>query len=314
MEFNLDRMVVAADNNPTEVSDAISALRQTLLNPESPLSVFPDGTISPDPAPSTPADTAPLTPASDELGAQPNTFAAPEGFKAVPKATVAAPETDSSVRDAISSLRETLTNGEVYVNQDGTVFNPGTAATNSSIANGESFKPVPKATVAALQWYQTNPSLQRMEIAAMHDIQPGARYGFLPNGKMYWQIQIHPVNVKGERHDWTLLAVYDEDHPQQRWGGSVKFYPVCPNYQEMMQMVNRSYVTPKTIPHLLRDDDGQMYMCSQDRNRVEAGHNTGDRVYTAATGLRLAMRWINVFELGILDQQTWTLFHDDGKI
>jgi hypothetical protein len=231
-------------------------------------------------------------------------------WKVVPKATVAA---DTSVADAIANMRTNLVNGEVRVNPDGTVYNPGTRATQSSIANGDSFKPVPKATVAA-QWYETNPDLQRAEIVAMADTKPDATWGYLPNGKMYWTINLRPVNAKGEARNWVLLGVYDEDHPQQRWGGSVKFYPVSPNYDEMMELVRKSSVTPKRIPHLLRDNDGQVYMCSQDRNRIEAGHNRGDRVTTAATGLRFAMRWINVFELGLIDQKTWDLFQKEGMI
>ena len=182
----------------------------------------------------------------------------------------------------------------------------------SSLANGDGFKPVDKAVVAT-EWYQTNPQLQKLEIKAMADIHPDAKMGYLPNGKMYWTIRIHPV-VCGKRKDWTLLAVYDSDHPQQRWGGSVKFYPVKPNYDEMMKMVNRSNVTPKTIPHLLRDEDNQIYMCTQDRNNIEAGHNKGEKVTTAAACLRFAMRWITVFELGLIDQKTWSLFQKHGEI
>ena len=155
--------------------------------------------------------------------------------------------------------------------------------------------------------------LQKAEIKAMADIHPDAKMGYLPNGRMYWTVRIHPV-VCGKRKDWTLLAVYDPDHPQQRWGGSVKFYPVKPNYNEMMQLVNRSSVTPKSIPHLLRDEDDQIYMCTQDRNNISAGQHKGEKVTTAAACLRFAMRWITVFELGLIDQKTWTMFQHHGEI
>ena len=237
-----------------------------------------------------------------------------DGFKPVGKAIVAADaNSDSSTADAIAALRNQLAGGgETMVNQDGTVLNPADPMSASSLANGDGFKPVDKAVVAT-EWYQTNPQLQKLEIKAMADIHPDAKMGYLPNGKMYWTIRIHPV-VCGKRKDWTLLAVYDSDHPQQRWGGSVKFYPVKPNYDEMMKMVNRSNVTPKTIPHLLRDEDNQIYMCTQDRNNIEAGHNKGEKVTTAAACLRFAMRWITVFELGLIDQKTWSLFQKHGEI
>ena len=219
---------------------------------------------------------------------------------------------DNFTADAIAALRNQLAGGgETMVNQDGTVLNPADPMSASSLANGEGFKPVDKAVVAA-EWYQTNPQLQKLEIKAMADIHPDAKMGYLPNGKMYWQVRIRPV-VCGQRKDWTLLAVYDSDHPQQRWGGSVKFYPVKPNYDEMMKMVNCSKVTPKTIPHMLRDGYNQMYMSIPDENNIYASHERSSKVTTAAAYLRFAMGWITVFELGLIDQKTWSFFHEHGK-
>jgi hypothetical protein len=291
MEFMIEKMVVAADD--TSTADAIAALRNQLVGGEG-VVVNQDGTV--------------LNPA-DPMSA--SSLANGDGFKPVDKAVVAAD--DTSTADAIAALRNQLVGGEgVMVNQDGTVLNPADPMSASSLANGDGFKPVDKAVVAA-EWYRTNPQLQKLEIKAMADIHPDAKMGYLPNGKMYWQIRIHPV-VCGKRKDWTLLAVYDSDHPQQRWGGSVKFYPVKPNYNEMMQMVNRSKVTPKSIPHLLMDEEKQIYMCTQDKNNIYAGHEKGERVTTAAACLRFAMRWITVFELGLIDQKTWSLFQQHGKI
>ena len=340
----VDKAVVAADSS---TADAIAALRNQLAGGGETM-VNQDGTV--------------LNPA-DPLSA--SSLANGDGFKPVDKAVVAA---DSSTADAIAALRNQLAGGgETMVNQDGTVLNPADPLSASSLANGDGFKPVDKAVVAvseadaeerarlreqleqcepmrfdengsqvlpespsslqsgrgfrpipktiveAPQWYQTNPQLQRLEIKAMADIHPDAKMDYLPNGKMCWTVRLRPV-VCGKRKDWTLLAVYDSDHPQQRWGGSVKFYPVQPNYEEMVQMVQKSCVTPKDIPHLLRDDDNQIYMCTQDKGKIFAGHRKGEKVTTAAACLRFAMRWITVFELGLIDQKTWSLFQQHGKI
>ncbi len=287
----VDKAVVAIDDNST--ADAIAALRNQLAGGGETM-VNQDGTV--------------LNPA-DPMSA--SSLANGDGFKPVDKAVVAADE--DTTADAIAALREQLAGGNpTEVNQDGSFNNPADPMATSTMANGDGFKPVDKAVVAA-EWYRTNPELQKLEIKAMADIHPDAKMGYLPNGRMYWQIRIHPV-VCGKRKDWTLLAVYDSDHPQQRWGGSVKFYPVKPNYDEMMQMVNRSRVTPKTIPHLLRDESNQIYMCTQDRNNIHASHEKGGKVTTAAACLRFAMRWVTVFELGLIDQKTWSLFHEHGKI
>lgn len=310
MSFDIEKMIVAAEGEGNDgeehagsIAESIAALRSSIA--EGSVEVAPDGSVAAivDDVAGGVTEDVPASSAGKT-----------NDWKAVPKATVAA--SDSSVSDAIENLRNQLDSRNpepVYVNPDGTILNPGTPGIESSIANGDSFKPVPKATVAA-EWYVENPDLQRAEIAAMQDIQPGAQYGYLPNGKMYWQLSIHPVNALGRRRDWTFLAVYDSDHPQQRWGGSVKFYPVKPNYEDMCKLVERSRVTPKRIPHLLRDNENQVYMCTQDRTKIQAGHKKGEEVATAATGLRLAMRWVNVFELGLIDQKTWDMFQDEGKI
>ena len=285
------KMIVASEKN--ETADAIAALRRQLEGGGETM-VNQDGTVY------NPAD--PMSASSLANGT---------GFKPVDKAVVAAENNETA--DAIAALRRQLEGGgETMVNQDGTILNPADPTSASSLANGTGFKPVDKAVVAA-QWYQVNPALQRAEIQAMAEINPDAKMGYLPNGKMYWTIRLRPV-VCGNRKDWTLLAVYDEDHPQQRWGGSVKFYPVKPNYTEMMQLVNASSVTPKSIPHLLRDSDQQIYMCTQHQNNIHAGHHKGEKVTTAAACLRFASRWITVFELGLIDQKTWSLFHEHGKI
>ena len=155
------------------------------------------------------------------------------------------------------------------------------------------------------QWYEENPQLQKLEIKAMENLHPDAKMGYLPNGQMYWQVRIHPV-VCGKRKDWTLLAIYDSKHPIAG-GSGIKWYPAKPNYNEMMQMVNNSNITPKTIPHLLRDDDNRIYICTQGKPDLDEYY--GVKVRTAAYSLRFAMRWITYFELGLIDQQTWSLFH-----
>ena len=349
MKFDIEKMIVAAnDGEPAiNIADYIAALRSCRDEPapstpiphledtesflpippcgiagveldrDSPSSIGNTGVSVSVPKLVALGDAANLRPddAQDEnTSGQASSMDSAGGWKVAPKAIVAA--TDSSVSDAIENLRNQLASSNpepVYVNPDGTILNPGTPGIESSIANGDRFMSVPGAIVSA-QWYELHPDLQLAEIAAMHIIQPGAQHSFLPNGKMCWPLSIHPVNVRGERRDWTFLAVYDSDHPQQRWGGSVKFYPVKPSYEDMCKLVKRSSVTPKTIPHLLRDDTRQIYMCTQDRARIDDGQKKGERVTTAAAGLRFAMRWVNIFELGIIDQKTWTMFQGEGEI
>ena len=283
----VDKAIVAT----SDTADAIANLRRTLES-DNQTYVNSDGTVY------NPGD--PETVQNSLSGG---------GFKPVDKAVVAS----SDPADAIANLRQTLeSDNQTYVNSDGTIYNPGDPATTQNSLSGGGFKPVDKAVVAA-QWYKQNSALQRAEIQAMLDIKQDAKYNFLPNEKMYWTVRLRPV-ICGKRKDWTILMVYDEDHPQVRWGGSLKVYPVKPNIDEMQALVDRAFVSPKTIPHLLRDDDQQLYMCTQHTDNVHAGRNRGEKVTTAAACLRFAMRWITVFELGLIDQTTWSKFQAHGEI
>ena len=282
----VDKAVVA-----TETAEAIANLRRTLES-DNQTYVNSDGTIY------NPGD--PETTQNSLSGG---------GFKPVDKAVVAA-----DTAEAIADLRQTLeSENQTFVNSDGTIFNPSDPGTTQNSLSGGGFKPVGKTCVAGTQWYRQNPALQRAEIKAMLEIKPDAKYDFLPNGKMYWTIRLRPV-ICGKRKDWTIIMVYDEDHPQVRWGGSLKAYPVKPNIDEMQALVNRSFVSQKSIPHLLLDDENQLYMCTQHTDHIHAGRNKGEKVTTAAACLRYAMRWITVFELGLIDQATWSKFQSHGEI
>ncbi|MDR0839712.1 MAG: hypothetical protein LBN99_08765 [Oscillospiraceae bacterium] len=255
------------------------ARMRSLLTSDSPALIDNDGTIT-------------LPDSSSRPG---------ESDKIVPKTTVA------NEADEIARMRSLLTSDSpALIDNDGTITLP-----DSSSRPGENDKIVPKTTVAAEQWYNTNRRLLEAEIAAMEDFIPNPRQrkrGFLEDGKMYWQVAVGP-KVAGRQRTWVLLMVYDSDHPQVRWGGSVKVYPVSPNINEMQQLVNNSRITPKTIPHLLSGPGG-LYMCSAHTSDVHAG----EQITSAAQCLRFAMRWINVFELGLRDQKTWTLFNGHGQI
>ena len=294
--------VALPDNKSSTMSssqeeDLINRLRAGLTG-DQPLAVDENGTINPDGKNSTQGG---------------------EGVKTIPKTTVALPDNKSSTmsssqeEDLINRLRAGLTGDQpLAVDETGTIH----TEQKDSTSGGQGIKTIPKTTVA-VQWYQEKPDLFKAELVAMNDINKGARYGFLNNGKMYWTVQVSP-NVAGKTRRWTLLMVYDSDHPQARWGGSVKVYPVQPDINEMEKIVQQHRYTNvaiqenSSIPHLLSDENSQLYMCTADYHDIETGAN--NRTTSAATCLRYAIRWINVFELGLRDPKTWRLFHEHGKI
>jgi len=90
------------------------------------------------------------------------------------------------------------------------------------------------------QWYLQNPELQSLEIQEMFNIKPDAKYGYLPSGKMYWNIRLRPV-ICGNRKDWTFFIIYHKNHPQRnKYGSTISIYPAKPNADEILELINNS--------------------------------------------------------------------------
>ena len=150
------------------------------------------------------------------------------------------------------------------------------------------------------QWYKKHPEIQDLEKKAMQNVWPSAKYCYLPSGDAGWIVHVRPI-INGEHREWIFLIKYPFDHPSVE--SSIKCYPIKPNYYELQKIVDTSNITPKTIPFVHYDIDNNMYfpICKED----------GDRKYIirhADVALAMACRWITVFELGLTDQATWTLF------
>ena len=180
-------------------------------------------------------------------------------------------------------------------------------------------KLVPKTVVSADQWYEKNPDLLTAEKAAMYDFQgKKARFCILKDGRACWMVHCQPsIAGRDKRYcrAYDIALIYDNDHPQARYGSSVKAYLLNPTVDQLQDIVNRtSGVSPKNIPHLLRDGNGELYLCSADTRDVSTSLDSKGGITSAATSLRFALRWINIFELGLIDPVTWGKFQRHGEI
>ena len=180
-------------------------------------------------------------------------------------------------------------------------------------------KLVPKTVVSTDQWYEKNPDLLTAEKAAMYDFQGRkARFCILKDGRACWMVHCQPsIAGRDKRYcrSYDIALIYDNDHPQARYGSSVKAYLLNPTVDQLQDIVNRtSGVTPKNIPHLLRDGNGELYLCSADTRDVSTSLDSAGGITSAATSLRFALRWINIFELGLIDPVTWGKFQRHGEI
>ena len=89
-------------------------------------------------------------------------------------------------------------------------------------------KIVPKTVVSADQWYEKNPDLLTAEKAAMYDFQgKRARFCILKDGRACWMVHCQPsIAGRDKRYcrAYDIALIYDNDHPQARYGSSVKAY------------------------------------------------------------------------------------------
>lgn len=254
----------------------------------------------------------------------------PKKTSVVPKGIVST----RSVSDLINDMRGGEDSETEDVDDDVEAYVDEPQATSNP-------KLVPKTVVSADQWYEKTPDLLTAEKAAMYDFQgKKAKFCILKDGRACWMVSSRPLvasmnkcanctmqnckkrcvaqnaNAKGSMcRKYDLLLVYDNDHPQARYGSSVKAYLLNPTVDHLQDIVNRtSGVSPKNIPHLLRDGNGELYLCSADTRDVSTSLDSKGGITSAATSLRFALRWINIFELGLIDPVTWGKFQRHGEI
>lgn len=184
-------------------------------------------------------------------------------------------------------------------------------------------KIVSKSILSTTQWYEKNPDLLMAEKAAMYDFQGNkAKLGFMRNGKAYWIVHCQPIIAKKDPRNcraYDIALVYDDDHPQTRSGSSVKAYLLKPTIEDLQQIVNKTPgLYPKNLPHLLRDSNGEIYLCTVDPANTSSSFDSTKGVTSAATSLRFALRWINIFEHGLIDHvgvdSLWSKFQRHGEV
>ena len=151
-------------------------------------------------------------------------------------------------------------------------------------------------------WYEADSSLMRAEIEAMRQLCPDATHDFLPDGRMCWSIPV-VVDFMGTRKRWLVLAVYREDHPSTRFGGSIDFYPLSPSFEEMRRMVDDAGIERTVIPHTYRDGAGRVCLSLETLEHSRAT-NRGT-IASAASYIEQLKLWITSFELGLLDKDSW---------
>jgi len=194
-------------------------------------------------------------------------------------------------------LRERLSKGETVKIAKG-----GGAMGNGEEATVE----VGKGKLAA-QWYDIDPTLLTMEKIAMARNFPQFTLDKLDDGRLCWVGVLEPGIYEskfGEKRQYHVMAVYDNNHPNQKMGSSVKVYPLMPDVDELIESCGfRPF-------HLLRDEVGNLYLCTNEAGDQKVGVTTT----TAASVLGWASKWLIAFELVLTGDLPLADFNRHGGI
>ena len=218
----------------------------------------------------------------------------------IPKGKLA--EDDAALKAKREALKKKLLEGgKITLKNNGSVTDDKGSDSSISIPKGK------LAMSHITQWYEKYPDLLEMEKIAMAKAFPNFTLDKLDDGRLYWIGDLTPGIYEtkfNERMTYTVMAVYNNNHPEQRMGSSVRVYPVLPDVDEL---INKCGFRPY---HLLRDSSDNLYLCTNEANDV----STGSTVTSAASVLGWAVKWLMSYELVLTGDLSKEDFCQHGRI
>jgi hypothetical protein len=201
---------------------------------------------------------------------------------------------DAALKAKREELKKKLLEGKkIPISPTGSV----TTGTN----NGQGIS-IPAGKLALQQWYEKDPSLLVAEKVAMQHAFPHFELEKLDDGRLAWTGSLN-VGVLGD-NTWYIMAVYNNNHPQQVMGSSVRIYLVEPDVNELISSLGWSPT------HLLRDSNHQVYLCTAEAGNIK----TGKEVTSAASVIAWAVKWLMAFELVLTGDLPQEKFNEHGGI
>ncbi len=197
------------------------------------------------------------------------------------------------------ALKEALLNGNrVPLGNDGDV----TKGKGSGMI-------IPPGKLAAAQWYENDPGLLEAEKDAMRRYFPNFELGRSSDGRLYWVGDVTPGVYatkfgQSQNKTYTLMAVYQNNHPYSEMGSSVYVYPVLPDVDDLIALCG---FTPY---HLLTDSSGNKYLCTAEAKDVK----TGSTSTTAASVIAWAVKWLTAYELVLTGELSKEQFNTHGVV
>lgn len=161
---------------------------------------------------------------------------------------------------------------------------------------------IPKGKLALTQWYERDPELLMAEKSAMNHAFPGFALDKLDDGRLAWVGSLN-IGILGG-NEWHIMAVYNNNHPQQVMGSSVRVYLIQPDIDELIEDLGWRPM------HLLQDSNRQLYLCTAEAGNIK----TGSETTSAASVIAWAVKWLMSFELVLTGDLTQEQFNTHGVL
>ena len=209
----------------------------------------------------------------------------------IPKGKLASD--DAALKAKREALRDALIKGKkITIASDGDVTK----------GNDSSSIVIPKGKLAVTQWYEKDPGLLMAEKAAMNRYFPGFTLDKLDDGRLAWVGKLK-IGILGG-NEWYIMAVYNNNHPYQVMGSSVRVYLIEPNIDDLINALGWRPL------HLLLDSNNQLYLCTAEAGNIK----TGKENTSAAGVIAWAVKWLMSFELVLSGELTKEQFNTHGVL
>ncbi len=150
------------------------------------------------------------------------------------------------------------------------------------------------------QWYEINPELLEIEKIAMSKAFPHFKLEKLDDGHLCWvgDITLHfYLSDIEDKKEFTVMVIYQNNHPQHCMGSTVRVYPLLPDYDDLCNKWGFHMIPlrPESNPYafcsqILRDSDDNLFIGTWINNRSE------EYIRTAAAELRMFECWLQISE------------------
>lgn len=179
-----------------------------------------------------------------------------------------------------------------------------TIAPDGNVTKGDDSSSIviPKGKLAVAQWYEKDPGLLMAEKAAMNHAFPGFTLDKLDDGRLAWVGSLN-IGILGD-NEWHIMAVYNNNHPQQVMGSSVRVYLIQPDIDELIKDLGWRPL------HLLMDSNNQLYLCTAEAGNIKTGKETT----SAASVIAWAVKWLMSFELVLTGDLSQEQFNTHGVL